>query len=145
MKEKIIFLKTLGKQTISNLIYSKLIIGILSTNSSVTKFGSSLCIKMNLIADYKEGKKLASDCGFCETRTSSTVTYVTLSLCEGLEEVGNVLLLVCDECGNMGLIPHQSVFPIQQAMKRLVESGVVTDRGDIPVKLKSKVDEKKIS
>ena len=75
------------------------------------------------MADYTEGKKLISRCAYCEKRVSSTLTYETVSLCEGLEEVENVLLRVCDECGNMCSIPHKFVFPIQQAMKRLVESG----------------------
>ena len=95
------------------------------------------------MADYTEGKKLISRCAYCEKRVSSTLTYVTVSLCEGLEEVENVLLRVCDECGNMCSIPHQSVLPIQQAMKRLVESGAVSDRSEIPWDLKSKVDAKK--
>ncbi len=95
------------------------------------------------MSDYTEGEKTISGCDYCEKRVSSTLTYVTLSLCEGMEEVENVLLYVCDECGNMCSIPHKSVFPIQQAMKRLVESGVVSDRSEIPWDLKSKVDGKK--
>ncbi len=95
------------------------------------------------MTDYTEGEKLISVCDYCEKRVSSTLTYETLSLCKGLEEVENVLLRVCDECGNMCSIPHQFVLPIQQAMKRLVESGAVSDRGKIPVELKSKVDARK--
>ena len=97
------------------------------------------------MADYTEGKKLISRCAYCEKRVSSTLTSVTLSLCGGVEEVENVLLRVCDECGNMCSIPHKSVFPIQQAMKKLVESGVVSDRSEIPWELKYKMDEKKPS
>ena len=93
--------------------------------------------------DYTEGEKTISGCDYCNKRVSSTLTYVTLSLCEGLEEVEDVLLYVCDECGNICSIPHKFVFPIQQAMKRLVESGVVSDRSEIPWDLKSKVDAKK--
>ncbi len=95
------------------------------------------------MSDYRVGLKLDSVCAHCETSVRATLTSVTLSLCEGSEEVENVLVLICDECGNMTGIPARSLPPIQQAMKRLVESGVVTDRSDIPVELKSKVDEKK--
>ena len=93
--------------------------------------------------EYQEGAKVNSVCAYCEKSVTSTLTKVTLSLCEGLEEVDNVLVDVCDECGNMCSIPHQSVLPIQEGMKKLVESGAVTDRGDIPVELKSVVDSRK--
>ena len=89
---------------------------------------------------YREGAKSASLCAFCEKKVDVTLTSETLSLCNGLEEVENVLVNICDECGNIASTPHRSVFPIQQAMKRLVESGVVSERGEIPVELKSKVD-----
>ena len=93
--------------------------------------------------NYQVGLKLDSVCAHCKTSVRATFTSVTLSLSEGLEEVENVLVLICDECGNMTGIPARSLPPIQHAMKRLVESGVVTDRSDIPVELKSKVNAKK--
>ena len=94
--------------------------------------------------DYREGAKTTSVCSYCEKSVPSTLSNVTLSLCEGLEEVENVLVRICDECGNIVSTPHRSVTPIQQAMKRLVESGVVSERGKIPVELKSKVDARKV-
>ncbi len=90
--------------------------------------------------DYREGVKSPSLCAFCEKGVTATLTSETLSLCKGLEEVENILVNICDECSNITSTPHRSVFPIQQAMKRLVESGVVSERGEIPVELKSKVD-----
>ena len=93
--------------------------------------------------EYKHGSKSSSICAHCETSVRTTLTSETLSFCEGSKEVENVLVLICDECGNMTGIPARSLPPIQQAMKSLVESGVVTDRSNIPVELKSKVDAKK--
>ena len=93
--------------------------------------------------DYREGVKSSSLCAFCEKGVTATLTSETLSLCKGLEEVKNVLIDICDECGNIASIPHRSVSPIQQAMKRLVESGVASEPGKIPVELKSRVDAKK--
>ena len=90
--------------------------------------------------DYREGVKSPSLCAFCEKGVTATLTSETLSLCKGLEEVENVLIEVCDECGNIASIPHRSVSLIQQAMKKLVESGVASELGKIPVELKSRVD-----
>ena len=102
-------------------------------------------MRTNIMIDYREGAKSASLCAFCEKTVEVTLTNETLSLCEGLEEVDNVLVNICDECGNIASTPHKSVLPIQQAMKRLVESGVVSDRGKIPVELKFRVDARKVS
>ena len=63
----------------------------------------------------------------------------------GLEEVENVLVDVCDECGNITSFPHQSISPIQQAMKRLVESGIASEVGKIPFNLKSTADSINVS
>ena len=90
--------------------------------------------------NYQKGTKINSLCVFCEKRVISTFTNETLSLCNGLEEVENVLVRVCDECGNIASIPHRSVAPIQQVMKKLVESGAVSDVGEITTELKSHVD-----
>ena len=76
---------------------------------------------------------------------SATLTKVTLSLCEGLEEVERVLVDICDECGNMIAIPARSLPPIQQAIKNLIESGTVSDYNKITTELKSKVDVRKES
>ena len=90
--------------------------------------------------DYREGVKSPSLCAFCEKGVTATLTSETLSLCKGLEEVENVLIEICDECGNIASIPHRSVSLIQQAMKKLVESGVASELGKIQVELKSRVD-----
>ena len=95
--------------------------------------------------DYREGAKSPGPCGYCKKVVPSTLTKVTLSLCEGLEEVENVLVDVCDECGNMISIPAQSLPPIQQAHKKIDESGMVSDRDEITTELKSFVDASKIS
>ncbi len=93
--------------------------------------------------EYKEGAKRESICSYCEKSVASTLTRTTLSLCKGLEEVDNVIVNVCDECGNLISTPARSLPPIQLAMKRLVESGVVSERGEIPVELKSIMDKEK--
>ena len=93
--------------------------------------------------EYQEGTKSSSPCAFCDKIVPATLTNVTLSLCKGLEEVENVLVRICDECGNKIAVPAQSLPSIQQAMKRLVESGVESDRGNIPVELKSIVEREK--
>ena len=97
----------------------------------------------NVMIDYREGVKSPSLCAFCEKGVTATLSSETLSLCKGLEEVENVLIEICDECGNIASIPHRSVPPIQQAMKKLIESGVASELGKIPVELKSRVDTKK--
>ena len=93
--------------------------------------------------DYQEGEKFVSLCAHCEKRVSATLKSETLSLCDGAEEVKNVLVDICSECGNMTAIPAKSLPSIQQAMKKLVESGVVTERSEITVELKSNVDRQK--
>ena len=93
--------------------------------------------------DYREGAKSKAVCGYCNNCVISTLSNVTLSLSEGLEEVENVLVDVCDECGNMVSIPAKSLPPIQQAYKRLVETKTVSDYGEITTELKSKVDARK--
>ena len=93
--------------------------------------------------DYREGAKVNSVCAYCKTSVTSTLANVTLSLCEGKDEVENVLVRVCNECGNMVSIPARSLPPIQQALKRLVETGVVADYGEITTELKSRVDARK--
>ncbi len=93
--------------------------------------------------DYRDGKKEPGPCGYCNKVVPTTFTNVTLSLCEGLEEVENSLVIVCDECGNMTGIPAQSLPPIQQAIKNLIKSGTVSDNNKITTELKSKVDARK--
>ncbi len=95
--------------------------------------------------DYQDGIKSPGACGYCNKVVQSTFTKVTLSICEGLGEVENKLVIVCDECGNMIGIPAKSDPPIQQAYKKLIESGMVSDSDEITTELKSKVDARKSS
>ena len=97
------------------------------------------------MSDYREGEKGPGPCGYCNKVVPTTFANVTLSLCEGLEEVENSLVMVCDECGNMTGIPAQSLPPLQQAYKKLVESGAVPGYDQITTELKSKVDARKNS
>ena len=93
--------------------------------------------------DYREGAKSPGPCAFCKKIVPTTLKSETLSLCEGLEEVENVLVDVCDECGNMTSIPARSEPPIQQAYKKFIESGVVPESGELNIELKSIVDARK--
>ena len=93
--------------------------------------------------DYREVANINSVCAYCEKGGTATLTNVTLSLCDGLEEVENVLVDICDKCGNMVSYPAQSLSPIQQAHKKLVESGSVSDSSEITIELKSIVERKK--
>ena len=90
--------------------------------------------------DYQEGAKIGSFCTICGKKVSATLKNEILSLCEGLEEVENVLVVICDECGSMTAMPAQSLPPVQDVFKRLVDSKVVSRYGEITVELKSKVD-----
>ena len=49
----------------------------------------------------KEGAKIKSLCAHCDKGVSATLTNEILSLCEGREEIANVLVNICDECGNI--------------------------------------------
>ena len=95
------------------------------------------------MTNYREGANINSVCAYCEKGVTATLTNVTLSLCDGLEEVENVLVDICDQCGNMVSYPAQSLSPIQQAHKKLVESGGVSDSSEITIELKSIVERKK--
>ena len=92
--------------------------------------------------NYQEGAKCTAVCGYCNKSVPATLTNVTLSLCEGIEEVKDVLVDTCDECGNMIAIPARSLPPIRQACKKLVESGRVSN-GKVTTELKSIVDARK--
>ena len=95
--------------------------------------------------DYRDGAKSPGPCAFCNKIVPTTLKSETLSLSEGLEEVKNVLVRICDECGNMVSIPARSLPPLHQAFKKLEESGMVSDRDEITTELKSFVDARKIS
>ena len=99
----------------------------------------SVFMRMSEMIDYREGAKCTAVCGYCNKSVPATLTKVTLSLCEGIEEVKGVLVDTCDECGNMIAIPACSLPPIRLAHKKLVESGKVS-KGAITTELKSIVD-----
>ena len=100
-------------------------------------------MRTNQMNDYWEGVKSPGPCGYCKKVVPTTFTNVTLSLCEGVEEVENVLVRICDECGNMVSIPARSLPAIHQARRKIIESGRVPDSGGITTELKSKVDARK--
>ena len=93
--------------------------------------------------DYKEGAKCTSVCAHCERSVPATLKNETLSLCEGEEEVENVLVDICDICGNITAIPARSLPPIHKAIKKLVKSEVVSEAGKVTIDLKSIVDKEK--
>ena len=94
--------------------------------------------------DYREGAKCQAICANCGKGVPATLKNETISLCEGLEEVENVLVDVCDVCGSICSIPYKSIEPIQDASARLLESKAVSRYGEISIELKSQVDTKKI-
>lgn len=97
-------------------------------------------MRMINMYDYREGAKINSACSHCNKIVTSTLTKETLSLCKGLEEAEDVLVRICDECGNIVSTPHRSVKPIHNAIKRLIESGGVSDSSEITIDLKSIVE-----
>ena len=94
--------------------------------------------------EYREGAKSGALCANCEKRVPSTLTNETISLCEGLEEITNVLVDICDNCGNICSIPYKSIEPVQDAVERLLKSKVVSS-SEITLELKSQVDARKES
>ena len=92
--------------------------------------------------DYQEGAKSASLCASCNKKVPVTLTKETLSFCEGLEEVDDVLVYICDVCGNMCSIPAESLLPIQQTIQKLLQSKLVATADDITVELKTLVERK---
>ena len=98
---------------------------------------------MTIMIDYKAGAKCTSVCAHCERSVPATLKNETLSLCEGEEEVENVLVDICDICGNITAIPARSLPPIHKAIKKLVKSEVVSEAGKVTIDLKSIVDKEK--
>ena len=101
-------------------------------------------MRMNNMYNYREGTKNEALCAYCKKSVPSTLTNETLSICKGLEEVENVLVRVCDKCGNMITIPARSMLPIQHAAERLIESKLVSNVEEVTVELKSMVDKEQI-
>ena len=101
-------------------------------------------MRMNIMLDYREGAKCNTLCAYCNKSVPATLSNETLSLCKGLKEVANTLVLVCDECGNMTGIPAKSMLPIQQGAESLIDSELVSKIEDVTVELKSLVDKEKI-
>ena len=93
--------------------------------------------------DYRGGAKNVSLCASCEKSEQATLTNETISIYEGLEEVENVLVRICDLCGNIIAIPARSMLPIKLATEKLLDSEKVSKIEDITVELKSIVDSEK--
>ena len=94
--------------------------------------------------ERREGAKCEVVCANCKKSVPATLKSETISLCEGLEEIKNVLVDVCGLCGSICSIPYKSIEPIQDASARLLESKAVSRYGEISIELKSQVDAKKI-
>ena len=93
--------------------------------------------------EYREGDKIPSICANCNKGVTATLTNETISLCEGLQDIENVIVDICDECGHICSISHEFVKPVQEAVKKLLASKAVSDSGEITIELKSQVDDKK--
>ena len=93
--------------------------------------------------EFKNGLKCKAVCDDCGKSVSATFKNETISLCEGLEEIENVLVVVCNECSGICSIPYKSLEPIQNASERLIKSKTVSGYGEITLELKSQVDKKK--
>ena len=92
---------------------------------------------------FSNGAKCTTVCAYCDKSVPATFKNKVLSLCKGLREVENALVLVCDECGNMTGIPAKSMLPIQQAVEGLLDSKLVAKIEVVTVELKSLVDKEK--
>ena len=93
--------------------------------------------------EYSNGAKCEAVCANCGTSVPATHKNETVSLCEGLEEIENVLALICDQCGSICSIPYKSVKPIQDAVARLIDTKAVSNYGEITIELKSQADARK--
>ena len=102
-------------------------------------------MRMNNMNDYQKGAKNEALCAYCKKSVPSTLSSETLSICKGLEEVENVLVRLCDKCGNMITIPARSMLPIQQAAERLIDSKLVSKIEEVTVELKTLVDKEKMT
>ena len=98
---------------------------------------------MNIMLDYREGAKCQVLCANCRKASPATLKNETISLCEGLEEVENTLVYVCDLCDSMSSVPHKSVGPLQQAFKKLVVSNSMSGYDEITIELKSQAGARK--
>jgi hypothetical protein len=67
---------------------------------------------------WKAGDTSSAICARCEKRVSTTFGYRTLSLESPRAEVPDVLVAVCDACGEVAGIPHQSTPKIAAARGR---------------------------
>ena len=107
------------------------------------KFIVSVYMRKDNMNDYKEGTKRIAVCTHCERSVQTTLSRKTLSLCKGLKEVENVLIRICDECGNITSYPAKSMSPIQQIMRELIESKIVSGYSEMSIELKIIEDKKK--
>ena len=94
--------------------------------------------------EYRNGAKCTTVCVYCDKSVPATLKSETLSLCRGLKEVENALVLVCDECGNMTGIPAKSMLPIQQAAESILDSKLVAKIEEVTVELKSLLNKEKL-
>ena len=88
----------------------------------------------------QEGAKCKAVCSNCGGSVSATHKSETISLCEGLEEIDNVLSVICDKCGSICSIPYKSIEPVQDAIESLIKSKAVSGYGEITIELKSQVE-----
>ena len=111
------------------------------TGIPVAKFSKQLVIESGTVSDFAMTLEKSAD----EYQYENWLAPIpALSLCKGLKEVANALVLVCDECGNMTGIPAKSMLPIQQAAESLIDSELVSKIEDVTVELKSQVEKEKV-
>jgi hypothetical protein len=67
---------------------------------------------------WKAGDKSAAICETCQKKVATTFEYRTLELKSPRAAVSDVLVAVCDECGEVAGIPHQSTPKIAAARDR---------------------------
>jgi len=67
---------------------------------------------------WKAGDKSAAICEKCQKKVTTTFEYRTLELESPRAAVSDVLVAVCDECGEVAGIPHQSTPKIAAARDR---------------------------
>ena len=74
--------------------------------------------------EYIKGAKCEANCANCEKSVPATFKIKTISLCEGMEEIENVLAVVCNVCGSVCAIPYKLMEPNQFATERLLKTRI---------------------
>jgi hypothetical protein len=67
---------------------------------------------------WKEGDRSAAVCERCRKRVATRFEYRTFGLSKPKVDVPDVLVAVCEECGEVAGIPHQSTPKIREARRR---------------------------